>query len=145
MREARVSASQKAAVERRARGLCEYCRSPSHYSPQAFSAEHIIPRAAGGPTRADNLALACQGCNNHKFTKIEAPDSITSQMVPLYNPRRQRWQDHFEWSDDSTLVIGLTPTGRATVEALHLNRENLVNLRWALHAVGKHPPAEPDE
>lgn len=145
MPEPRVSARQKAAVARRARDLCEYCRSPSAYSPQAFSVEHIVPRAEGGPTQGDNLALACQGCNNHKFTKTAAPDPMTGETVPLFHPRRQRWRDHFAWSEDFTLVVGLTPTGRATVEALHLNRENLVNLRWALHAVGKHPPQEPDE
>jgi 5-methylcytosine-specific restriction endonuclease McrA len=88
MPEVRVTARQKAAVARRARGLCEYCRSPTDYSPQAFSVEHILPRAAGGPTRVDNLALACQGCNNHKFTKTEAPDPTTGEMVPLFHPRR---------------------------------------------------------
>jgi hypothetical protein len=50
--------------------------------------------------------------------------------------------DHFAWSDDFTLVIGLTPTGRATVEKLQLNRSGLVNLRRVLRAVGEHPPAE---
>ena len=116
MRDTRVTGRQKEAVSRRARGLCEYCRSPSHYSTQVFSAEHIIPRSAGGPTAADNLALACQGCNNHKYTKTEAPDPATNAMVPLYHPRRDRWSDHFAWSEDATIVIGLTPMGRATVE-----------------------------
>jgi len=105
--------------------------------------EHIIPRAAGGRSEADNLALACQGCNNHKYSKTEAPDSGSGEMVPLYHPRQHRWPDHFAWNEDTTIVIGLTPTGRATVEALRLNRENVVNLRWALRAVGKHPPQEP--
>ena len=50
-------------------------------------------------------------------------------MVPLYHPRQHRWPDHFAWNEDTTIVIGLTPTGRATVEALRLNRENVVNLR----------------
>jgi hypothetical protein len=37
------------------------------------------------------------------------------------------------------LIIGRTATGRATVEALHLNRPELVNLRRVLRAAGEHP------
>jgi len=92
----------------------------------------------------DNLALACQGCNNHKYTKTEGYDPVTGDMVPLYHPRRQRWRDHFAWNEDFTLIIGLTPTGRATVETLWLNREGLVNLRRILYALGEHPPVETD-
>lgn len=39
-----------------------------------------------------------------------------------------------------TLIIGLTPTGRATVEALQLNHSALQNLRTVLYLVGQHPP-----
>ncbi len=110
---------------------------------QSFCVEHIIPRSQGGRTTLDNLALACQGCNNHKYTKVKGNDSITGDLVPLYHPRQQRWRDHFAWNEDFTLIIGLTPTGRATVEALRLNREGLVNLRRILYTMGEHPPAEP--
>jgi hypothetical protein len=145
MSDPRVNARLREAVRRRAQGLCEYCRSPSQFSTQSFSVEHIVPRAAGGRTRSDNLALACQGCNNHKYTKTEALDPATRATAPLYHPRRHRWRDHFAWSEDTTLIIGMTPIGRATVEALRLNRETVSNLRWALHAVGRHPPAEPEK
>jgi len=93
-----------------------------------------------GPTAAENLALSCQGCNSHKFTKTEAIDPLTKQPVPLFNPRIQQWTEHFTWNQDCSLVIGLTPIGRATVAALHLNRPGVINLRQALYAVGKHPP-----
>ena len=102
--------------------------------------EHIIPRAKGGTSVQDNLALACQGCNNHKYNKVEAVDPVTGHLVPLYNPRHDRWDTHFAWSDHYALIVGLTPTGRATVEALYLNREGVVNLRRLLYAIGKHPP-----
>jgi hypothetical protein len=62
--------------------------------------------------------------------------------VPLYDPRRHRWRDHFEWSPDFALIVGVTPTGRATVETLHLNRDKVVNLRRVLFAMGEHPPVE---
>ena len=61
-------------------------------------------------------------------------------MVPLYNPRRQRWQEHFCWSEDYTQILGLTSTGRATVETLQMNRIGLVNIRQVLYLIGKHPP-----
>jgi hypothetical protein len=62
------------------------------------------------------------------------------QSVPLFHPRLQQWSEHFTWSEDGKRIIGLTPTGRATVETLRMNREELVNLRELLIAVGKHPP-----
>ena len=65
MPEKRVTAEQKQAVLERARGCCEYCKSQARFATQSFSIEHIIPRQLGGETTLDNLALACQGCNNH--------------------------------------------------------------------------------
>lgn len=145
MPKSQVTARQRKAVAERARGCCEYCRSQARFAMQPFSVEHIIPQSQGGQTKLDNLALSCQGCNNHKYTKIEGRDPVSGDIVPLFHPRRQRWRDHFVWNDDFTLIIGLTPTGRATVEALRLNREGLVNLRRVLYAMGEHPPAEVDQ
>jgi hypothetical protein len=144
MPEKRVTAEQRQAVLKRARGCCEYCKSQARFATQSFSIEHIIPRQSGGETTLDNLALACQGCNNHKYTKTETRDPISDNVVPLYHPRQQRWHDHFAWNDDFALVIGLTPIGRATLKALQLNREELVNLRRVLYAMGEHPPVEID-
>lgn len=79
-------------------------------------------------------------CNGHKYNRTEAPDPTERTLVPLYNPRRQRWQDHFCWSEDYAQIIGLTPIGRATVETLKLNRMGLVNMRQVLYLIGKHPP-----
>ncbi len=133
-------------VERRAQGRCEYCQSPAKYSPQSFSLDHIIPRGQGGETSLDNLALACQGCNNHKYNKTQSRDPVTDRLVDVFHPRQQRWQDHFTWDERFELIIGLTATGRVTVEALKLNRPELVNLRRLLYAAGEHPlPATEDD
>lgn len=140
MREVRMPARLRQRVIDRADGCCEYCRSQSAYATQAFSVEHILPRARGGTTVLDNLALACQGCNNHKYDKIEAWDLVSRQFVSLYHPRRDHWGSHFTWSDDFTLIVGVTPVGRATIEALLLNRAGVVNLRQILYTLGKHPP-----
>ena len=129
-------------VERRAQGRCEYCQSPAKYSPQSFSLDHIIPRGQGGETSLDNLALACQGCNNHQYNKTQSRDSVADRLVDLFHPRQQRWHDHFTWDERFELIIGLTATGRVTVEALKLNRPELVNLRRLLYAAGEHPLPE---
>jgi hypothetical protein len=60
---------------------------------------------------------------------MEAQDPVSGTGVPLYHPRHHRWDEHFAWSDDFLLMIGLTPTGRATVDVLLLNRDGVVNLR----------------
>jgi hypothetical protein len=112
---------------------------------QSFSVEHIEPLQAGGSDDSENLALACQGCNNHKYTRTRGRDPIAGETVALFHPRRDRWQDHFIWSNDFTRIVGLTPTGRASVEILQLNRPGLVNLRRVLYVAGEHPPAEPIE
>ncbi|MDB5332459.1 MAG: endonuclease [Phycisphaerales bacterium] len=140
MSEPRLSDKVRKAVAFRAGGCCEYCLSQARYSPDSFSIEHIFPRAAGVTDDLDNLALSCQGCNNRKYTTTSAPDPVTGESVPLFHPRRQQWADHFAWSDDFSHVLGLTPTGRATVEKFQLNRKGVVNLRRVLREVGDHPP-----
>jgi hypothetical protein len=140
MSKRRVSNRQKQIVIARANGCCEYCRSPMRYAVQTFSIEHIFPQHLGGKSTLANLALACQGCNNHKYVKTEALDPVTGKFLPLYNPRKQRWHSHFSWDQDFTLIVGLTPIGRATVDALQLNREGLLNFRRILYERGEHPP-----
>jgi hypothetical protein len=88
------------------------------------------------------LAFSCQGCNGHKYIKTEAPDPFSGEIVSLFHPRRHCWDDHFAWSTDFTRILGRTPTGRATVAALHLNRENLIGLRRLLLAMGEHPSSQ---
>lgn len=127
----------------RAMGCCEYCWSQARYSTHSFALEHIIPKRRGGKTVLENLALACQGCNNHKHIKVKARDPISGQLVSLFHPRQHHWAEHFAWSDDFLEIFGLTPIGRATIGALQLNREEVVNLRRILLACGEHPPQMP--
>jgi hypothetical protein len=136
----RISSSLRRQVSEQARDLCEYCHCPAHFTNAPFHCEHIRPRNAGGRTALDNLAWACPWCNGHKYTKTHAQDPYTGRRVSLFNPRRQRWSRHFAWSEDFMYVVGRTMTGRATVDALHLNRPQLLNLRRLLHAAGEHPP-----
>lgn len=140
MAESRLTSAQRQEIQERAQGCCEYCISQAQFSCDPFSIEHIIPRSKGGTDNLGNLALACQGCNNFKYNHTEAIDPITGNSVPLYHPRQHLWHHHFTWNDERTKIIGITPTGRATVERLRLNREGATNLRRVLGSIGQHPP-----
>jgi 5-methylcytosine-specific restriction endonuclease McrA len=89
MPEPQITAKLKAEVAQRANGCCEYCRSQAQFSPDPFSIEHIMPRSQGGNDNSDNLALACQGCNNRKYSYTKARDPVNGELVPLYHPRYQ--------------------------------------------------------
>jgi hypothetical protein len=135
-------------VREDARNRCGYCLSPQSLVMARLEIEHIIPHAsfATDDPAADeesNLWLACPICNGHKSNKTSATDPETDELVPLYNPRTQKWTEHFRWAEDSIRAIGLTAIGRATVIALHLSDDPealQVRLNWV--SVGWHPPRD---
>ena len=123
-------------VRRRAGNVCEYCRLPQASSRIIrFHIEHIIARQHGGESEPDNLALACSCCNFHKGPNIAAIDPDSGQLVPLFHPRQHGWSEHFAW--DGTVVVGLTPIGRATVELLAMNSWERVEVRENLLSLGE--------
>ncbi len=144
MSDGRLAAEVRTVVIDRARGICEYCGSQARFATQSFSIEHIVPRSKGGTSTPENLALACQGCNNHKYNKISGRDPATGEIIRLFHPRHQSWDEHFVWNEDYSLIIGITAWGRTTVETLQLNRSALVGLRRVLFAMGEHPPTSID-
>jgi len=62
--------------------------------------------------------------------------------VRLFNPRQQKWSEHFAWSEDGTEIQGLTPYGRATVVALKLNNPEIVVARRLWVSAGWWPPED---
>lgn len=127
-------------VRRQAGDRCGYCLSRQEYVWGKLEIEHIIPLASEGTDDEENLWLACRLCNLQKSDQTEAQDPLTGQRVHLFNPRVQFWWDHFMWSQDGTLIIGLTPIGRATVMALQLNESLRIAVRRRWVEVGWHPP-----
>ncbi len=119
---------------------CEYCCTQEKFTGNLFEIDHIVPEAHGGTTEKDNLCLACSACNEFKGHKVAAIDQQTGELVALFNPRTQLWHDHFEWTNTGDKLIGKTPTGRATIIGLRLNRISLVEARQAWALVGWHPP-----
>jgi hypothetical protein len=123
----------------RARHLCEYCLCPEDCNPDTFAADHIFPKSKGGLHGLSNRALACWGCNGLKSDFTEALDLATGELAALYNPRNDIWADHFCWDESFTLLLGMSPIGRATIQKLQLNRESVIKLRFILHKIGEHP------
>lgn len=107
-----------------------------------LTVDHIVPAAKAGATVRSNLWLACRPCNEFKGIETHALDSQTGELAALFNPRQQAWTDHFAWSSDGTQVLGMTPTGRATVAAMQLNRPLFARARRRWVAAGWHPPLE---
>lgn len=136
----RIPAGLRREIVKRAMGFCEYCRADSEFSDSPFDVEHIIPISENGKTEIENLALSCHGCNLYKLNKTEGFDAVGGEKTRLFNPRNDTWAEHFGWAENFTLIVGLTPVGRAAVEELKLNRNGLVNQRKVLYILGKHPP-----
>jgi hypothetical protein len=126
-------------VAARASRRCEYCHAPQLASHVIFEVEHVEPVSAGGDDEPENLALACRACNAFKGVKQQAQDPDTQALVPVFNPCQQVWEEHFTVNGQTLEIIGLTPTGRAAVVALHLNNSLQLSSRLFWNAVGLFP------
>jgi 5-methylcytosine-specific restriction endonuclease McrA len=123
-----ISAQIRAQVRERAQNACEYCHLHQADSPlAALHVEHIIPKIHGGSEDLDNLALACIDWNLHKGTNLTGIDPETNAVTEVFNPRRQVWDEHFEWQEIH--LSGKTATGRTTIRVLNINSEDQVALR----------------
>jgi len=129
-------------VAAQARHRCGYCLTAETIVGTPMEVDHILPEADGGLTEEDNLWLACSLCNDHKSDRIAALDPDTESVVRLFDPRHQVWAEHFGWAPEGERILGLTPTGRATVLALNVNRASLVKARQLWVSVGWHPPKD---
>lgn len=138
-----ISAELDRRIREAARHRCGYCLSPQRLVMARLEIEHIHPVAKGGTSSEDNLWLNCPLCNRFEADRTSARDPETGAEAPLFDPRRQRWSEHFRWSDDGIRVIGLKPTGRATAALLHLADDPdalIVRTHWVL--AGWHPPTD---
>jgi len=108
------------AVFRRDAGRCQYCHLAQLGHGATFHIDHIVPRSRGGPTSLDNLVLQCPNCSLRKANKTTAIDPQNGQRIALFHPLLQAWGEHFRLLDDA-ICVGITPVGRATVEALQMN------------------------
>lgn len=129
-------------IRQEARNQCGYCLAHQQYVPLKLEIEHILPRSKGGTDAQDNLWLACRSCNLYKSAQITALDPLTGEQQQLFNPRIQIWSNHFQWSDDGTIIRGISAQGRASVVALNLNNLVAITVRRNWVSAGWHPPSE---
>ena len=115
-------------VVERAAKRCEYCLLPSSFALIDFEIDHVIAKQHGGEDTLDNLALACFRCNRRKGTNLSSVDPDTSEVIPLFNPRVQRWNEHFRLDADG-VIRALTLTGRVTLHFLQFNTDERVEER----------------
>ena len=137
-----ILASLRRLVIERSDNCCEYCGLSQTGQEATFHIDHVLPIKAGGTTVAENLALACVSCSLRKGARQHAIDTQTQEEVSLFNPRLDRWDDHFRW--EGVRVLGLTSTGRATIEALQMNRPLVLEIRREAAVWGRHPPSRTD-
>ena len=126
-------------VWRRAANRCEYCQLSHADQDLPFEIDHIIAEHHQGRTEANNLCLACFGCNRYKGPNIAGIDPQSGKIVPLFNPRTHKWARHFHW--DGPILIGTTASGRATVIVLKINLDHRIDLRQGLIDEGIFPPS----
>ena len=141
-----VSAFSRRVVRERAQLRCEYCHADERWQFIRFTIDHVLPLSAGGSDDADNLALACRNCNERRGNRSEGRDPVTGHIVPIFNPRQEKWPAHFVWERTKIRIIGHTPTGRATIELLDLNDDRhdsaVIRIRQRDVADGYHPPPD---
>jgi len=142
-----ISDAVRQNVRERAMYLCEYCHSPERLSANRFTIDHIIPKSLGGSDDVNNLALACRRCNERRYNFLAGFDPETQEIVPLFSPRRQKWEEHFVWINNGVVIRGITSMGRATCIRLDLNdtryseEDSIRGTRRFWIQTGLHPPS----
>lgn len=132
-----INAELRRRFAERANHLCEYCLI--HEDDTFFGCEldHIISEKHGGPTTADNLAYACLFCNRAKGSDIGSIFWKSGEFSRFFNPRLDRWSDHFGLND--VAIIRLTTIGEVTAQILGFNHPDRLLERRALQATGRYP------
>lgn len=137
-----ISPALRRAIIERASGCCEYCLSNTQDRAIDFAIDHVIAEKHGGSTRLDNLCLSCYWCNSYKGSDLSSVDwEADAAIVPLFNPRRQQWDEHFQL--DGVRIVPLTATGRVTVFLLQLNAPERIKERELLGELGVYPCRPP--
>jgi len=132
-----MDVATKTLVRERARNRCEYCHIPQSALDWTLQVDHIIAQQHLDNVTDDvnSLALACDRCNLHKGTNLTSVDPDTLQIVLLFHPRKDSWDEHFALIGAE--IFGLTPSGRATVRLMQMNAEHRLELRMWLMTGGR--------
>lgn len=118
-------------VEERANYRCEYCLIPAFVVFFPHEIDHVVAKKHGGETDENNLAFTCWRCNRYKGTDLGSFDPQTGEFCFLFNPRTQKWSEHFAF--DKLKIMGQTAIGRTTVRLLQLNSHKRLTERQRLN------------
>jgi len=133
-----VSEELRAEVARRAGGCCEYCLIHEDDAGFPHQVDHILSRKHGGSSASNNLAYACVICNRLKGSDVASIDPRTGGIVRLFDPRSDRWADHFRL--EGAVIEPVSSIGSATVRLLRLNAPERTSERGLLQSLGRYPP-----
>jgi HNH endonuclease len=117
-------------VAERAGNRCEYCRIRTSVSSVPFQLDHVIAEKHSGAKQFTNLAWACLHCNSFKGPNLAGVDHQTGEIVRLFNPQSDDWDDHFQWQ--GPVLIGRTAIARVTIDVLRISFQYRVALRESL-------------
>jgi hypothetical protein len=126
-------------VADRAAHRCEYCHAPELVFNFPFEVEHIIPISRDGTDTESNLALACRSCNLRKGTRIDGLDPKSQTEVRFFDPRTDRWSEHFQADAESGKLMGMTAIGRVTIVCLEMNSPTQLAARQLWIRLGLFP------
>lgn len=132
-----INTALRREVVERAGSCCEYCLINEDDENVSFHIEHIIAEKHGGETTEGNLCLSCPACNIYKGTDLASIDWETELIAPLFNPRKQKWSEHFHLN--GIVIEPLTPEGRVTVFLLKLNQSERLAERYLWSQIGSYP------
>jgi HNH endonuclease len=134
-----ISKLLKLRVGKRAKYCCEYCLVQEYLLATIFHIDHIRSIKHGGKTTFENLAYACPHCNQHKGSDIATfVDEDNELTIRLFNPRKDKWHDHFE--NNNGLILPKTDIAKGTIQVLNMNQIERVIFRQALTFAGIYPP-----
>jgi hypothetical protein len=114
-----ISQQLRREIRLRAGGRCEYCQVPEDLLLVGCEVDHIVSRKHGGATEFSNLALSCARCNRAKGTDIGSIHAGSGEFIRLFNPRLDRWEEHFVV--EGAQIVDLTSVGSVTATLLRFN------------------------
>jgi hypothetical protein len=130
-----ISQQLRREIRARAGGRCEYGLMDEAWLVWGCEVDHILSRKHGGATELSNLAFSCARCNRAKGTDLGSVHPESEDLVRLFNPRRDRWDEHFRI--DGPRIVGLTLIGQVTGTLLQFNQDERLLERALLQQAGR--------
>jgi 5-methylcytosine-specific restriction endonuclease McrA len=95
-------------VRQRARHRCGYCLCSETLLGMPMEFDHLIPQAAGGTNREENLWLASRRCNAFIGTQTQARNPQSGERVALFVIQPALPRVTRNWSLDMRLILSLS-------------------------------------